>query len=109
MLAGDGGSVSCTVVEVSAGGALIALAGRLPPRPLTLRFALAGEQLDLRVEVNRVPEGGRRVAVTFERAACATVQRLIAAEQRQAGAQGRRVVVERRKPVPEPQVRGPVL
>jgi hypothetical protein len=99
VLAGDGGSVSCTVVEVSAGGALLTLAGRLPSRPLTLRFALAGERLVLPVEVNRVPQGGGRVAVGFERAAHPTLHRLIAAEQRQAGAQGRLVVVERRMPV----------
>jgi hypothetical protein len=97
LLHGDGSSVRCAVVDLSAGGALLAVTGKLPEPPLRLEFELGGETHEFPVEILRYPPGSR-VAVTFPRPPAEKMFRLIAAEQRHALAQGRINISDRRKP-----------
>ncbi len=108
-LQGASGAVRCIVVDMSVGGALLAVTERLPEPPLTLRFEAAGEELEVEVIVHRVPEIGN-VAVTFEGIGVDRMHRLITAEQRLALAEGRRNIVERRvRRVAPGSLRGEVL
>jgi hypothetical protein len=94
-LRGPFSTLACTVVEVSAGGARVALDGRLPSPPLNLRFTIAGHELELPVTVLRAPVDGGAVVV-FVLPASEHFHRLIAEEQRCALSAGRLNVVERR-------------
>jgi hypothetical protein len=109
-LRGPFSALDCIVTEVAAGGARIALEGRLPSPPLTLCFTIAGELIELPVTVHRVPVDGG-VVVEFVLPATEHFHRLIAAEQRLALSAGRLNVVERRAPRPgaPDTVRGEVL
>jgi hypothetical protein len=80
-LRGPFSTLACVVTEVSAGGARVALDGRLPSPPLTLGFTIAGQALELPVTVRRAPlDDG--VAVAFVLPPTEHFHRLIAAEQR---------------------------
>jgi hypothetical protein len=68
------------VTEVSAGGAHVALEGRLPSAPLTLSFTIAGQRLELPVTVPRASVDAG-VAVEFVLPATEHFHRLIAAAQ----------------------------
>jgi hypothetical protein len=94
-LRGPFSTLDCTVLEVSAGGARVALEGRLPSPPLSLRFTIAEHELELPVTVHRVPVDGG-VVVAFVLPATEHFHRLIAQEQRFALSAGRLNVVERR-------------
>ena len=102
-LTGADGALRCAVVDLSAGGAMLTVNGRLPAPPLRLAFELRGETLELPVDIQRMPPG-RGVAVSFPRPYSERLYRLIAEEQRVALAQGRLNVVDRRAPR---SVRGP--
>jgi hypothetical protein len=94
-LRGPFSTLACTVLEVSAGGTRVALEGRVPSAPLTLRFTIAGHELELPVTVLRAPVDGVAV-VAFVLPATEYFHRLIAEEQRCALSAGRLNVVERR-------------
>ena len=98
-LRGPFSALDCIVTEVSAGGARVALEGRLPSPPLTLSFTIANEAIELPVTVHRVPKDGG-VVIEFVLPATEHFHRLIAAEQRFALNAGRLNVVERRGPRP---------
>jgi len=102
-LVGADRSLSCALVDLSAGGAMLTFAGRLPAPPLRLEFELGGEKLAFPVEAQRMSVGGG-VAVGFPRPRSERLHHLIAAEQRRALAQGRVNVKERRvrRPVGRP-------
>jgi hypothetical protein len=108
VLHGRGSDCECVVLEISAGGALLAHSGRLPAPPLTLQVVLAGTRIEIPALIQRAPRTGR-IAVRFPPGAVPVLQRLIADEQRSAHAQGRRVIVERRSPVSAGRRRGQVL
>ena len=109
-LTGARGSLACTVLELSAGGARLAIRGRLPGPPFTLTLTLGGEQLELAVAVQRLRADAGIVAVRFEGPAPDSLHHLIAREQQRAQAAGRLNVVERRAPrAPARGVRGEVI
>jgi len=105
-LVGVGRGVRCAIIDVSAGGALLTVTARLPRAPLQLEFELAGEPVELPVEVQRA-SAGEHVAVAFIDPPADWLHRLIAAEQRVALAAGRVNVRERRSV--RPGTRGEVL
>jgi hypothetical protein len=94
-LVGMGGGVRCAIIDVSAGGALLTIAARVPRPPLQLEFELGGEPVELPVEIQRAA-AGEHVAVAFIDPPADWLHRLIAAEQRVALAAGRVNVRERR-------------
>jgi hypothetical protein len=89
--------VRCAVVNLSAVGALLSLSEQVPPAPLRLSFTLGGEDFDLAVELRRVREDGS-ASVMFPGARSERLYRVVAAAQRQALAQGRKNVSDRRLP-----------
>ena len=79
-LRGPFSALACVVTEVSGGGALVAVEGRLPSPPLTLSFTIAGHALELPVEVGRAPVDGG-IIVRFVLPATEHFHRLMAAER----------------------------
>jgi hypothetical protein len=98
-LVGIGGGVRCAVTDLSAVGALLTVAARLPRSPLRLEFELGGESLVLAVEIQRA-SAGEHVAVAFIDPPADQLHRLIAVEQRLAIAAGRVNVRDRRSARP---------
>jgi hypothetical protein len=96
-------ALRCAVVDLSAAGAMLTVAARLQPParlptpPLRLEFELAGERLELPVEIRRMSRGGG-VAVAFPHPHSERLYRLIAIEQRRALGQRRVNISERRIP-----------
>jgi hypothetical protein len=97
VLSGSDRSLRCAIVDLSASGALLTVTSRLPQPPLTLRFELGEETLELPVELLRVLHG-RGVAVSFSPPYSERLYRAIASEQRRAIASGRIGISDRRTP-----------
>jgi hypothetical protein len=98
-LVGFGGGVRCAVTDLSAVGALLTVAARLPQPPLRLEFELGGESFALAVRTQRA-SAGEHVAVAFIDPPTDRLHRLIAVEQRLAIAAGRLNVRDRRSARP---------
>jgi hypothetical protein len=94
-LVGIDAGVRCAVTDLSAIGALLTVAARLPRPPLRLEFELGGESFALAVQTRRA-SAGEHVAVAFIDPPTDRLHRLIAVEQRLAIAAGRVNVRERR-------------
>jgi hypothetical protein len=94
-LVGAQGGVRCAVIDLSATGALLTIAARLPRPPLRLEFEIGEEAFAPAVEVLRVSPN-QQVAVTFVDPPSDRLHHAIATEQRLALAKGRVNVRERR-------------
>jgi hypothetical protein len=98
-LMGIDGGVRCAVTDLSAAGALLTVAARVPRPPLRLEFELGGESFALAVQTQRA-SAGEHVAVAFIDPPSDRLHRLIAVEQRLAIAAGRVNVRDRRSARP---------